>query len=224
MKLLIVFSALFATQIHAAQFTVNDITKDNKIVYTPGISTFYGKCNYTWSGLKKYRFSQFMEGASSYSMDTVQIGTNTRCINIKTDISDVQIKIPYVNQEAFRASANPPRLDVARVVTASTKDVGSIFRLSDSLSERNVTNIEAGVFGTPSYFRCEIHNDNLALKWLRKAGIESEISPGHVLSMSWITSHRHCSDIRMTFDPKLLIKPTTKPVEPNPAPIDPTCL
>jgi len=210
---------LLITNAFATSILVPDITKGNKITFTPGNNYFWGthSCSYSWDISNVSRFRQFMEGASSYSYDTRIVGTRTRCINIKTDVADFTVDIPYVNQAAFKASSNPPKQNWSGVVFASSPEIGSPFRLSKNPTEVNTTLIEAGTQYTPDYFKCEVHNSDPLLKWLKIVGIDSVIAKGTVIDITFVTAHKHCVIRSLTFDPKLL-KPPAVIVTPNPTP------
>jgi len=210
---------ILTTSVWATSILVTDITKGDKITFTPGNNYFWGShpCSYNWGGDKAYKLTQFMEGASSYSYDTMVVGSRTRCINIQTDVVNLKVNIPYVNQESLMASLTPPKSGQAGVTFASSPNIATPFILTDNIAERNTMNLEAGVFGTSSYFRCEVASPSLMLDWLRTIGVESGIPPGWVLDISWITSHQHCFVKSFTFNPKLLSPPAVI-VNPTPKP------
>lgn len=212
--------SLLTFNVNAASFAVYDVTTGNGLIFTPGENFLVGQCSYSWGGTNEFQFEEFMQGASSYTVDTYAVGTNTRCTNLKTDITDNKIVIPYVNQTEFNRILGGQIISVSRVVTASTELVPTIFSSTDDPIETYRTIISAGTPGTTNYFHCTVVTDDLTHQWLMFAGVDSEIAVGYVLSMSWFGSDRQCADIRMTLDPALLTPDTAPVIVPIACPVD----
>jgi hypothetical protein len=214
MKYLLIIAMMFLTTVvSAAQFTVNDITKGDGLLFTPGNNFIRGNCSFNWGGDKTIPIEEFFQGASSYSWDTTIIGTNTRCTNIQVDVAGFKVDIPYVNPERFQN-----RVSGTSVAFASSAAVGTVFTLKEAQFEPNTTYITVGTRGTPNYFFCELPNNSLTLEWLQMTGIEKQLAKGWILSMSWFGSERRCANISMTFEPSVL-----KPVAPTPDPVPISC-
>jgi hypothetical protein len=222
-KLLLVsvFILVIVTQkSYAGIVIVPDITVSEKLVLTPGRNVLYGTngCWFNWGGLKRYDIQGLFDGASSYRVDFRTTSTGRNCLSIKTDVTDNKVQIPYVNYNNFR-----PKITRTLVTFASTQATGTIFTISENLYEIGITNVEAGTYGTPEYFVCEVATNGLTLKWLKMAGLDNRLPNGFVFSMTFTPSSHRCANISMTFDPKLLKQPNV-PVIPEPVQCPINCI